>query len=239
MSAPTRPRLHPGLLWLPIALLAWIDLCGMVLNHKGLAADDRPLLGWLVGHRSGAWTAVMETTSSTVAVAILTIAVAGGALALTLRQRSLRPGATVALALGAAVVTGEVLKTLIGRSRPPVADMLGSAETGYGFPSNHTLATSAMVGALALVIWQASRRTATRVLAAALAVVVAADMGASRLYMGDHWLTDVLASYALAIAILGGVAWAAARYGRTWDRWGSPLLRLLPGGPPAARTPAA
>ena len=222
------------LLWVPVALLAWAALLGMVLTRRGLAEDDRPLLSWLVGHRSGTWTAVMETTSSSVAVALLTIVVAGVALALTVRQRSVVPGATVALALLAAVVTGEVLKSLVGRSRPPVATMLGSAESGYGFPSNHTLATSAMVGSLALVTWQATRRTAVRALAAALAVVVAADMGASRLYMGDHWLTDVLASYALAIGILAAVAWATARYGRTWDRWAAPLLRLLPGAPPAA-----
>ncbi len=233
-ASPDRPRFTRGLLWLPVALLAWVALLAMVLTHAGLAADDRPLLGWLVGHRSGLWTAVMETTSSTVAVALLTVAVIGGALALTLRRRSVRPAATVGLALVAAVVAGEVLKTLIGRSRPPVVDMLGSPETGYGFPSNHTLATSAMVGSLALVIWQATRRGAVRTLAAALAVVVAADMGASRLYMGDHWLTDVLASYALAVAILAAVGWAAARYGETWDRWAAPVLRRLPGASPAA-----
>jgi undecaprenyl-diphosphatase len=54
-------------------------------------------------------------------------------------------------------------------------------------------------------------------------------MGASRLYLGDHWLTDVLASYALAVAVLAAVAWAAARYGQAWDSWTTPLLRRLPG----------
>ena len=227
-ASPDRPRFPRGLLWLPVALLAWAGLLGMVLTHEGLAEDDSPLLSWLVGHRSGTWNTVMETVSSNVAVTLLTIAVAGTALALTLRQRSVRAAATVALSLGAAGVTGEVLKTLVARSRPPVVDMLGAAETGYGFPSNHTLATSALVGSLALVVWQASRRPAVRALSAGLAVVVAAVMGASRLYLGDHWLTDVLASYALAVAVLAAVGWAVARSYPTWDRWAAPVLRLLP-----------
>jgi membrane-associated phospholipid phosphatase len=42
------------------------------------------------------------------------------------------------------------------------------------------------------------------------AVVASAVMGASRLYLGDHWFTDVLASYALAGLVLTGIA-AAVR----------------------------
>ena len=229
-EVPGFRSLRPALLLLPLGLLAWLALLGMVLTHQGLAEDDRPVLHWLVGHRSGSWSAAMEGVSSTGAVAFLTVAVGVAALVLTLRQRSVRPLATVGLAVVGAGITGEVLKFLVARSRPPVATMLGSAETGYGFPSNHTLATSALIGALALVVWQATTRGSVRAVAVTGAVVIAGVMGASRLYLGDHWLTDVLASYTLAVAVLAAVAWSAARFGATWDRWAQPALRRLPRG---------
>jgi undecaprenyl-diphosphatase len=84
--------------------------------------------------------------------------------------------------------------------------MLGVPESGSGFPSAHTLVFTALAGAAALVAWRATASMGMRALAVSAAAVASAAMGASRLYLGDHWFTDVLASYALAGAVLAAVA---------------------------------
>lgn len=225
-SVTTRVRpIPPAVLWLSASVLTWVALLGMVLTREGLAEDDGPLLGWLVRHRDAGWTGVMEAISSPAVATALTIAAFAAALAVSLMARAWRPLATVVLATGAAGVTGVLLKELVRRARPPVATMLGVPETGFGFPSNHTLATTAIAGALALIVWRATPRVGPRATALAAAVAAALLMGASRLYVGDHWLTDILAAYAVAGGVLAVVAWFTTP--TNWLRWERGARRIV------------
>ena len=167
----------PHALWLAASLLAWVALLGMVLTREGLAEDDRPLLGWLVQHRGPTWTAAMEAVSSPVTATVVPAAALTATLAVGLVARTWRPLATVVLATGGAAVTGVLLKDLVRRTRPPVATMLGVPETGWAFPSNHTLITSALAGALVLVTWRATRSTRVRAASLAVGVLGAAAHG--------------------------------------------------------------
>jgi undecaprenyl-diphosphatase len=196
-----------------LCLAAWAALLAMVLTGEGLTEDDGPVLGWLVGHRSAGWTAALEAVSSTAAAGSVVLLSAGAGLAISIRRRSWRPLAGVGLAGAGSGAVAEVLKAAVGRPRPATSLMLGVPETGAGFPSAHTLVTSALVAAAALVVWRTTTRPAARTVAALAAGTIALAMGASRLYLGDHWLTDVLASYALAGAVTAAVAWLTS--GRT------------------------
>jgi membrane-associated phospholipid phosphatase len=187
-------------------LLAWAGLLGMVLAQEGLAEDDAPLLGWLVSHRSGALTSLFEAISSTPLDGAAAVLGAGLVALVTVRARSVRPVLVLGGSVGGAVLLAELVKGAVGRARPATATMLGVPESGPGFPSAHTLVFTALAGAVALVVWRTSSSTGVRAVAVTGAAVASAAMGASRLYLGDHWFTDVLASYALAGAVLAAVA---------------------------------
>jgi undecaprenyl-diphosphatase len=217
-SVTTRVRpIPPAVLWFAASLLTWAALLGMVLTREGLAEDDGPLLGWLVQHRGPGWTGAMEAVSSPITATLVPAAALTATLAVGLVARAWRPLVAVVLALGGAAATGLVLKDLVRRARPPVATMLGIPETGWGFPSNHTLITSALAGALVLTAWRATRSPGVRAAATTAGVLAALLMGVSRLYVGDHWLTDVLASYAVAGIVLAAVAWVTRS--TAWVRW--------------------
>jgi undecaprenyl-diphosphatase len=211
VTARVRP-VHPAVLWFAASLLTWVALLGMVLTREGLAEDDKPLLGWLVNHRGAGWTGLMEAISSPITATVVLAAALTALLAVGLVARAWRPFATLVLALGGAGVSGLVLKALVHRGRPPVTTMLGVPETGWGFPSNHTLVAAAVAGAVVLVVWRATPNAGARAAALAAGVTVAVLMGLSRLYVGDHWLTDVLAAYAVAGVVLAAVAWVTQRY---------------------------
>jgi membrane-associated phospholipid phosphatase len=204
-----RPVGRPGAPLCSVAavlLLAWGAVLGMVLSHEGLAEEDSPLLGWVVRHRSAGLTAVFEGISSTPVDGAAAVLAAGLVTLVALRTRSVRPLLVLGSAVAGAVLLAELVKTVVGRARPATATMLGVPESGSGFPSAHTLVFTALAGAAALVAWRATASMGMRALAVSVAAVASAAMGASRLYLGDHWFTDVLASYALAGAVLAAVA---------------------------------
>ena len=113
-----------------------------------------------------------------------------------------RPGALQILlaSTGAGILT-QVTKDVIERVRPTEAPQLITV-SGFSYPSGHSLAVSALYLTLAIVASRHLRHSAAKiaVFLAVLSVIVL--VGASRVYLGVHYMTDV------ASGILLGAAWA-------------------------------
>jgi len=93
------------------------------------------------------------------------------------------------------------LKDLLGRPRPDLVNALLPA-AGPSFPSGHAFVALSFYGLLAWygVCW--AQRLRTKALLGAVAALLIASIGFSRIYLGVHWPSDVLASYALGGAWL-------------------------------------
>ncbi|OKJ97061.1 phosphoesterase PA-phosphatase [Streptomyces sp. CB03234] len=122
------------------------------------------------------------------------------------RQHTLRP----LLALGAALLllnaTVGAVKLGLGRLGPHYATQIGSAEMFAGgdiFPSGHTANAVVTWGILAYL---ATTPRARRYLSA-LSAVVALGVGLTTVYLGTHWLSDVLLGWAAGLLILLGLPW--------------------------------
>jgi undecaprenyl-diphosphatase len=108
-------------------------------------------------------------------------------------------------------------KDLVGRLRPPVDIRLASA-SGKAFPSGHATESTTTFLALALLaalVWPRARLPAI-----ALASVLAAGIGWSRVYLGVHWSTDVAAGWLVAtawVAIVFRLAVESSRRSRQPD----------------------
>lgn len=108
-----------------------------------------------------------------------------------------------ALAAAASVILTEVVKRLVGRPRPD-ADLVEviTGAGGNSFPSGHTLFYVTFFGFLAYLAYAQLKpgrlRTAVLWLTGLLILLV----GPSRIWMGQHWASDVLASYALGLTYL-------------------------------------
>jgi undecaprenyl-diphosphatase len=123
---------------------------------------------------------------------------ATGALFLFVRRKWIVLAAWVA-ALGGAGLLTIVLKNLIRRPRPVAAAEFLNGTT-FSFPSGHALGSLVGYGMLAYVVgstWVDTRRGRLR-LAIAVAVLVIA-IGVSRLYLGVHYFSDVIAGYAVGV----------------------------------------
>ena len=133
-------------------------------------------------------------------VTVLTLVVAATA-ALLLVRRLWITAALVVLAtlLGSAAV--ELLKTIFGRARPDIVDHVVAA-SGYSFPSGHAANSAIVYLTIAALVTQVTRGRATRRYIALVAGLLVIAIGASRVYLGVHWPSDVLAGWSF------GTLWA-------------------------------
>lgn len=166
--------------------------------------NDQRLAEWLHGRATDPFTDVFRaiTWLGNVPTLLVVTLLAAGVL---WRRRHRTDAVFVALAFLGAQVLSNGMKLGFRRERPFFADPLATEST-YSFPSGHALVSLAVYGAIALVLARRlrSRRRRLALLAAAAALVIA--IGFSRLYLGVHFLSDVLAGYA------AGVAWLALLY---------------------------
>jgi membrane-associated phospholipid phosphatase len=109
---------------------------------------------------------------------------------------------TLIVAVPGGMLLNELLKQLVHRHRPfvdgPFVDW-----SGYSFASGHTIGATLLYGQLALFILPAMKARHWRRLTVASAILLIALVGFSRIALGAHFLTDVLA------AIVFGVLWLA------------------------------
>ncbi|WP_231915685.1 phosphatase PAP2 family protein [Rhodococcus sp. EPR-134] len=177
-------------------VLALVTLSIQVYGSGWLTSFDGPVTDWMVDHRSGALNQIavaVTDLSSPVATALLGIT--SGVL-ISWRARSVVPGLIVIGTVGGAAVASTVIKALVGRERPPT-NIQVLLETGHSFPSGHVTGTAALFGIVVLVL-SAHRTPAVKRLLMLLAVTVTIVVALTRLYLGVHWLTDVIAGAILA-----------------------------------------
>jgi undecaprenyl-diphosphatase len=177
------------------------------------------LLGWGVGEL---WTSVVgsiELNAVRDVAAQRTAALSGVARVLTwagsaflllvlalitclaLARAGLRREAlAVALSLGGAMLISDWVKLLLSRSRPPLEHL--QAVTGSSFPSGHATQASAFWFSLVFVLPAAGASPKLAPVAGGLALLIVLAVAASRVYLGVHYPSDVLAG------LLLGAGWA-------------------------------
>ena len=102
-----------------------------------------------------------------------------------------RPGWCAGTNLVLSVVLNTLLKEVIQRPRPEGYNIV--AETGYSFPSGHSMVSMAFYGLLAWLVWKYETNQVERHVYPVLFVGLIVMVGVSRIYLGVHYLTDVLA----------------------------------------------
>ena len=190
---------------LTLALSLWAF--GQIVDEQILEGEtktDQRLADWLHGRATDPLTDVFRviTTFGNFAT-LLTVTVLAVGYLWWRRRRT--DALFVALAFLGAQVLSTGMKLGFRRDRPFFPDPLATEST-FSFPSGHSLVSLAVYGSIALLLAQQVSTTRRRVLVLGGAAVLVLAIGFSRLYLGVHFLSDVLAGYA------AGVAWLALLY---------------------------
>lgn len=214
------------------ATMTWVasEVYEAVADADGVALLDEPLLQAMLGLRTP-WvdSAVTDFTNigGVVGMPILAISIMVG---MAIHRRSWTPVILVSAAgLGSLLMT-VAGKQLIGRARPPLADAVPPYEYSPSFPSGHSLNALVIAGIVAYLLLLREHSRRTRVLTITLAAVFAFAMGVSRVFLGHHWFTDVLAAWLLGAAWLAAVITAHRLYLTATKRTATGEVEEIEGG---------
>jgi membrane-associated phospholipid phosphatase len=181
------------------AVLTW-----SVAADWGLALADPRVHDFVVQHRVGWLTDTFRALTWLGSAPVLALVVVTFGAVMVWRRGTWLEWAVLTAAWLLTVLAKNWAKALIERPRPPASSAIGSS-TGFSFPSGHaadSLAVFAMIAVILSVGFGRRMGLFARIGAVALISIV----GASRVYLGVHWLTDVLGGWALA----GAIAWAVS-----------------------------
>jgi undecaprenyl-diphosphatase len=194
-------QLTGGLLALVAALVLFGVIAESVAKGSGLIVIDARLNGWLHAHSTTQLTQIFLLVSklhSNLIVAGVTFAISAYLWLKHLRYWFL----TFVLAVFGGMLLNVVLKNLFERPRPNFENPIRVLTT-FSFPSGHTMLAAVFYGALCAFVVSRLRGWMLRALALLLAIFMIALVGFSRMYLGVHYLSDVLG------AMAEGLAWLA------------------------------
>ncbi len=144
--------------------------------------------------------------------AVVTVA-AAAIVGLWVQTHQLWWSAILASAVAATASLVTLLKIAVARSRPHVASLLGHPAVDLSFPSGHTTNGSLVYVLATLLLTARLRHAGWRRTLVAAAVVLAVLIGLSRVYLGYHWATDVLAGWLLASGVVAASYFTSRRLG--------------------------
>lgn len=226
-------RHPPALLWAAVCgavAIALLLAVGAIIGRSGGFAFDPRIITALripgdlaqpIGPRwfHGAMVDITATGGATV----LTLVVIATLALLASRRLWLTAALTAAATISGSWAVTQI-KLYVGRPRPEVVDHLVQV-TGNSFPSGHAANSAIVYLTIAALATQVTKGAATRNVLLAGAILLVGAIGFSRVYLGVHWPSDVLAGWSF------GTLWAAM-----WWLLGAWFRRRVP--PTAAPTPA-
>lgn len=183
-----------------VALIGLFGYIAREVEEGETATRDTEILLKINAHSSSA----LDTVALAVTYSgnLLTVFIMTALLsAYLVRKRLWRAVVQTAATMGGALVANALLKLLFQRERPALWQLL-THESTYSFPSGHALLTAAFATLVTLLVWKTRFRWPVLVIASFYSLIV----GLSRLYLGVHYPTDVLAGWCLGVAWALGVA---------------------------------
>lgn len=196
---PRKAAIAATVCWTGFAFFIWA-----VPEGRTRHIDQLGLLFWRAGDlrplgpvKLLEWVRDLTAMGGTLLITLFTIA----AVTALFWLRCRREAVLLALTVMAGSIVNTLLKALFGRPRPEIVPHLTEAG-GASFPSGHSFNSASTYIALALAFAALSPRAGVRHTLIAAAVLLSLAIAWSRVWLGVHWPSDVMAGW------LGGAAWA-------------------------------
>lgn len=192
-----------GLVAVTLLTIAGAAIYDAVDEGDGVSGLDRPVLNQVLTWRNPSLDAALTGFTHLGGPLGMTIIASLVTAAMTWRWRRRTPLVIMVLGVAGALALTVVGKNVFNRARPPIVDAVPPYESSPSFPSGHALNSTVIAGLVAYLIGQHLLTRLARVLAGVVAGIWAVAMGLSRVFLGHHWLTDVMFGWLVGLAWLG------------------------------------
>jgi membrane-associated phospholipid phosphatase len=181
-----------ALLWL------FATIADEIPEHGSLVRVDIAVARWLEAHGTESGETVFFWISYLGAPVLIASVVA--AILWFARRRDWRTSAAIAITSGGGVLLSSLLKLVFHRGRPETATEFITRQT-WSFPSGHAMNSMISYGFLAMLLLERTTDRRRRIAIVVVAAILIGAIGFSRLYLGVHYLSDVVGGW------LAGAAW--------------------------------
>jgi undecaprenyl-diphosphatase len=181
---------------------AMAEVYDAVVEHEGVAGLDRPVLDQAIAWRTPLTAELVTWFTHLGGFIGMSIIATVVTLAMVWRWRSPTPAILMVIATAGSLTFTAVGKAIVGRARPPLSAAVPPYEYAFSFPSGHALNSTVIAGMVAYLVVRRRRSRRAAVVAAVIAGAWSIAMGLSRVYLGHHWLTDVVVGWLLGLAWL-------------------------------------
>ncbi|MGH1407406.1 MAG: bifunctional DedA family/phosphatase PAP2 family protein [Rhodomicrobiaceae bacterium] len=182
-------------------LVTFTALLVNVLFDPQLSAADEAVSTFLQSLRSVTGDHLMVAVTMLGDARVLVVG-AGLLLIWIFAHQYWKVGASVLFAIGSAVVFVPLMKLIVSRARPTV---IYSGAESFSFPSGHATLSATIIGVTVLVLVHKSNLT-IKFISYFLALTIITAIAFSRVYLGAHWPSDVLAGLSFGLAIVAALA---------------------------------
>lgn len=194
------------------ATVAFVKIADEVHEQETLPLDTMVLRG--IHSLSTPFLDTVIPTVTDIGGPLGTVLITCGIAGLFLWRRQMRRALLILLSVGGAAALNMILKAIFERPRPDLWDRL-VVEHSYSFPSGHAMASAALGLALIAALWTSRYRWAAIVVGGLYMTVISA----TRLYLGVHYPSDVIAGW------LVSAAWVAIVAASLYTRLGKSVVR--------------
>lgn len=179
-----------------VAVIVFIGILEDVAQGQIMRIDAIAYTFAVAYLRNDTLTPIMESISDIASVTSLLVLL----LVMLAFAPGRRPGICACLNLGLVLVINQVIKHLVARPRPDGFRLV--AESGYSFPSAHSMVAMAFFGLMVWMIWHYGRSRSVRWIGTIGFSLVIVLIGFSRVYLGVHYASDVVAGFCISLAWL-------------------------------------
>lgn len=181
-------------------VIGFVELAERIRSGDKLPFDQ-PVMMWLQRRHSPRNTRIARAVTELGGVtAVPLFALATSAYLVSVRG-SRRPAALLTVSLVGSTIINSVLKALYRRDRPTFFTHIVQ-EKSFSFPSGHAMASAALAACTCVLAWP----TRWRVAVIAGSAVYVPTIGGTRMYLGVHFPSDILAGWCVSLAWVGEVA---------------------------------
>jgi membrane-associated phospholipid phosphatase len=200
-----------------VGVVAAGTLLVMVQHNAGLARYDLGAAHWGASNATNGSTRFLRNVSLLGGTPVMVVIAISAAIIEYARTRTRAVVGFLALVVIGQLILQNVTKLIVNRDRPDIHRLTGFS--GSSFPSGHSVTAAATFAAVALLVGRGRSQRVKACLAGAAAGLAVA-VATTRVFLGVHWLTDVLAGLAM------GWAWFAISsiaFGGRLLRFGQPV----------------
>ena len=186
-------KINIWLIGIPITLFALLAVCvtaGITVNFEGWVYSEA------MERMSPLLTDFMKVITHLGDLALVIIL----CLLLFLIPKSRK---TIALPVSVTVILSAVLnvilKNIFARARPDILQLIN--ETSYSFPSGHAMINASLYTMLTILIFRFIKNTPRRIALSAACITLTVTIGFSRIYLGVHYLGDVVGGWLIGFTV--------------------------------------